>query len=110
MDTNTFTSTSKPLPMSAPRHTPLLRPLNETENTAINTLLAKNRWLNDALTEAKTVAGECYDELRMMRVAVQALTIRALKAEARVKNQQAELGEQEVAMLRLIQENTTRIV
>ena len=47
---------------------------------------------------------------RLLRVAVEALTARALKAEARVKEQQAELAGQEVDMLRLMQENMTRII
>ena len=61
---------------------PLLRPMNSIENTAIETLLAKNRWLNDALTESKIVLGDRHAEIRMMRVAVDVLTTRALKAEA----------------------------
>ena len=67
---------------------------------------------NATVAESTCTIAEASGQLAeaQARVAVQALTIRALKAEARVKNQQAELGEQEVAMLRLIQENTTRII
>ena len=41
---------------------------------------------------------------------VAALTSRVGKAEARAKKLQAKLADQEVEMLRLIQENTTRII
>ena len=110
---------------------PLLRPLNPQENREV-------KLLNDALTQAKIQLNDRHAELRVMRVGIEELTKRALKAEhdvaaleteskslrraitattsrakkaeARVKEQQAELGEQEVAMLRLIQENMTRII
>ena len=97
---------------------PLLRPLNEAENR-------QNKQLNDALTQAKIALGDRHAELRMMRVAVDVLTTRALKAEGeleyerqmreqnekamltlagRVKEQQAELGSQEVEKLALVLE------
>ena len=79
------------------RTPPLLRPLNPTEHR-------ETKQLNDALTQAKIALGDRHAELRMMRVAVEVLTGRALKAEARVKEQQAELAEQEVAKLELIRQ------
>ena len=82
---------------------PLLRPLNPQENREI-------KFLNDALTRTKIQLNDRHAELRVMRVGIEELTKRALKAEARVAEQQKELGEQEVAMLRLIQENMTRII
>ena len=117
---------------------PLLRPLNSIENTAIDTLLLQNRRLNDDITKTKIQLNDRHAELRVMRVGIEELTKRALKAEhdaaaleteslslriaitattsraekaeARVKEQQAEMAEQEVDMLRLIQENMTRII
>ena len=118
---------------SAEYHTnpPLLRPLNPQEHREI-------KFLNDALTRAKIQLNDRHAELRVMRVGIEELTKRALKAEhdaaaleteslslriaitattsraekaeARVKEQQAEMAEQEVDMLRLIQENMTRII
>ena len=111
---------------------PLLRPLNPAEHR-------ETKQLNDALTQAKIQLGDRHAELRMMRVGVEELTKRALKAEAaldetwkvidafrhkleaseqktgalntraekaeaRVAEQQKELGEQEVAKLFLLQD------
>ena len=56
---------------------------------------------NWALEDAKA-------EARLLRVAVDSLTARALKAEARVKEQQAELGEQELTKLDLIVERVNQ--
>ena len=84
---------------SAEYHTnpPLLRPLNPQEHREI-------KFLNDALTRAKIQLNDRHAELRVMRVGIEELTKRALKAEARVKEQQAELAEQEVAKLELIRQ------
>ena len=83
------------------RTPPLLRPLNPQEHR-------ETKQLNDALTQAKITLGDRHAELRMMRVGVEELTKRALKAEARVKEQQAELAEQEVAKMELIHELANR--
>ena len=56
---------------------------------------------NWALEDAKA-------EARLLRVAVDSLTARALKAEARVKEQQAELAEQERDKLALLVELGSR--
>ena len=74
---------------------PLLRPLNPDEHR-------ENKQLSDALTQAKIQLGDRHAEIRMMRVAVDVLTTRALKAEARVKEQQKELGEQELEKMQLL--------
>ena len=54
---------------------PLLRPLNPDEHR-------ENKQLSDALTQAKIALNDRHAEIRMMRVAVDVLTTRALKAEA----------------------------
>lgn len=61
---------------------PLLRPLNPAEHR-------ENKQLNYALTQANIALDDHRAELRMMRVAVDVLTARALKAEARVAELQA---------------------
>ena len=60
---------------------PLLRPLNPAEHREVKSL-------NDALTQAKIQLNDRHAELRVMRVGIEELTKRALKAEARVKEQQ----------------------
>ena len=60
----------------------LLRPLNPDEHR-------ENKQLSDALTQAKIQLGDRHAEIRMMRVAVDVLTTRALKAEAALKVEQA---------------------
>ena len=74
---------------------PVLRPLNAHENTYIDQIGRENKQLSDALTQAKIQLGDRHAEIRMMRVAVDVLTTRALKAEARVKEQTAELADAE---------------
>lgn len=73
-------------------------------------LLAKVTRLTMRADSADWAMQDVQAENRLLRAGIDALTTRALKAEARVKEQQAELGEQEVDMLRLIQENMTRII
>lgn len=83
---------------------PMLRPLNAEENSRHEITTRQNQRLEKDLTMAHIQLGDRHAELRMMRVAVEVLTGRALKAEARVKEQQAELAEQEVAKLSLLNE------
>ena len=61
---------------------PLLRPLNPDEHR-------ENKQLSAALAQAKIAAIDLYAELRMMHVAVDVLTTRALKAEAALEVEQA---------------------